>query len=59
MFCSAGCSGLAWSWYGNSSENAALDLTKSVGDAMALTERGEDIVNGKGGLKYYAPPVAE
>jgi hypothetical protein len=40
---------LAWSWYGNSSENAALDMTKAVGDAAALTERGEEIVNGKGG----------
>lgn len=53
---SAGFNWLAWSWYGNSSENAALDLTKSVGDATALTERGEDIVNGKGGLKHYLPP---
>jgi hypothetical protein len=56
---SAGFNWLAWSWYGNSSEKAALDLTKSVGDATALTERGEDIVNGKGGLKYYAPPATE
>lgn len=56
---SAPFSWLAWSWFGNSSENAALDLTKSVGDAAALTERGEDIVNGKGGLKYYVVPAQE
>lgn len=46
---------LAWSWYGNSADKAALDMTKAVGDAAALTERGEDIVNGKGGLRYYLP----
>ncbi|HSC69401.1 MAG TPA: cellulase family glycosylhydrolase [Cellvibrio sp.] len=46
---------LAWSWYGNSAENAALDMTKAVADPAALTERGEDIVNGKGGLRYYNP----
>jgi hypothetical protein len=56
---SAGFNWLAWSWYGNSSENAALDLTKAVGDAVALTERGEEIVNGKGGLKYYLPAATE
>jgi hypothetical protein len=56
---SEGFNWLAWSWYGNTSENAELDLTKSVGDAEALTARGEDIVNGKGGLKFYAPPVSE
>jgi len=46
---------LAWSRYGNSADKAALDMTKAVGDAAALTERGEDIVNGKGGLKYHLP----
>jgi hypothetical protein len=56
---SEGFSWLAWSWYGNASENAAWDMTKAVDDAMALTERGEEIVNGKGGLKFYMPPVVE
>lgn len=50
---------LAWSWYGNSSENAALDMTKAVSDAAALTERGEEIVNGKGGLRYYIPATPQ
>jgi hypothetical protein len=56
MFRSAGFSWLAWSWYGNSSENAALDLTASVGDAKLLTERGEDIVSGKGGGSIMLRP---
>ena len=46
---------LACSWYGNSADKAALDMTKAVGDAAALIARGEDIVNGKGGLKYRLP----
>jgi len=56
---SKGFSWLAWSWYGNSSENAAWDMTKAVDDATALTERGEDVVHGKGGLRFYAPEVTE
>lgn len=55
MLRSPGFDWLAWSWYGNSSDEVDLDLTTDVADAMALTERGEDIVNGKGGLKSYLP----
>lgn len=53
---SAPFSWLASTWFGGKGDNAALDLTKAVGDATALTERGEEIVNGKGGLKTYAAP---
>ncbi|WGO99989.1 cellulase family glycosylhydrolase [Saccharophagus degradans] len=41
---------IAWSWYGNDIENSDWDMTTIVGDSTALTERGEDIVNGKGGI---------
>ena len=41
---------IAWSWYGNTGDNMDWDMTTMVDDATALTERGEDIVNGKGGL---------
>jgi hypothetical protein len=60
---SAGFSWIAWSWYGNTAENVDWDVTKAVSDSAALTDRGEDIVNGKGGLREYMPvgeePVAE
>jgi hypothetical protein len=46
---------LASTWFGSTGENAGLDLTRTVGDAATLTERGEDIVNGKGGIKSYVP----
>jgi hypothetical protein len=53
---SARFSWVASTWFGSWGENAGLDLTTTVDDATALTERGEDIVNGKGGLKTFASP---
>ena len=47
---------LAWSWFGNSTENAAWDMTNNPANSTSLTERGEDIINGKGGIKDYLPP---
>jgi hypothetical protein len=52
---SAAFSWLAWSWFGNSTENAAWDMTTNVASPTTLTDRGEDIVNGKGGIKDYLP----
>jgi hypothetical protein len=46
---------LAWSWFGNSTENAAWDMTTNVASPTTLTQRGEDIINGKGGIKDYLP----
>lgn len=46
---------LAWSWFGNSTENAAWDMTTNPANSTSLTERGEDIINGKGGIKDYLP----
>jgi hypothetical protein len=48
----------ASTWFGSKGDNAALDLTRVVNDSAALTERGEDIVNGKGGLKSYVVPIS-
>lgn len=45
---------LAATWFGASSEQADLDLTKAVDDALALTQRGKEIVEGKGGIKEFA-----
>ena len=52
---SAPFSWLAWSWFGNSTENAAWDMTTNPANSTSLTERGEDIINGKGGIKDYLP----
>lgn len=51
---SVGFDWLAWSWFGNAADKADLDLTTAVGNSASLTPRGEDIVNGKGGLKEYS-----
>jgi len=48
---SAPYSWIAWSWYGNIQDEMDWDMTLTIDDPEALTERGEDIVNGKGGLK--------
>lgn len=42
----------AWSWYGNDAEHEAWDMTTALdkGDSLSLTERGEEIVWGKGGI---------
>lgn len=50
---------LAWSWYGNAGDEAGFDMTTNVGDAEALTERGQDIVFGKGGLQDFVVPQVE
>lgn len=42
---------IAWSWFGNATEEMDWDMVTDATDADSLTERGEDIVNGKGGLK--------
>lgn len=42
---------IAWAWFGNSAEYADWDMTLSVDDVSHLTERGEEIVNGKGGIR--------
>lgn len=47
---SAPFSWLAWSWFGNDAEHAAWDMTKSVNSVLDLTDRGLDIVLGKGGI---------
>src|SRR5690606_16355377 len=42
----------AWSWYGNDAEHEAWDMTtaRDKGDSLSVTERGEEIVWGKGGI---------
>ncbi|MGN0922383.1 MAG: cellulase family glycosylhydrolase [Cellvibrio sp.] len=50
--------GFSWAaatWFGAPAEQAALDLAKVVDDATSLTDRGIEIVNGKGGIGEIAP----
>lgn len=50
--------GFSWAaatWFGAPAEQAALDLAKAVDDATSLTDRGVEIVNGKGGIREFAP----
>lgn len=48
---------IAWSWIGNSEENAAWDLSFSESNALDLTPRGEEIVFGKGGIQETSVPA--
>jgi len=48
---------LAWSWIGNAAGFEGWDLSHSESSSADLTERGEDIVNGKGGLAETSVPV--
>jgi hypothetical protein len=47
---SAPFSWLAWSWFGNDVEHADWDMTTIIDSALGLTDRGFDIVLGKGGI---------
>jgi hypothetical protein len=50
--------GFSWcatSWFGNIGANLPWDLTTMLNSSTSLTQRGDDIVNGKGGLSFYAP----
>ncbi|WP_045860670.1 cellulase family glycosylhydrolase [Teredinibacter purpureus] len=49
---SAPFSWIASSWFGNTLEEMDLDMTYTVDDAEDLTPRGDEIVNGKGGIKW-------
>lgn len=40
----------AWSWFGNDVEHAGWDMTTIIESALGLTDRGLDIVLGKGGI---------
>lgn len=48
---------LAWSWIGNPEGRESLDMSFSEQTSLDLTERGEAIVNGKGGLKETSRPL--
>lgn len=50
---------IAWSWFGNTAEFADWDLTMSVDNSEHLTQRGDEIVNGKGGIQEFAPVQEE
>jgi len=50
---------MAWSWFGNIQEEMAWDMTTDVADPEALTARGEEIVNGKGGIVETTPVAPE
>jgi len=49
---------LAWSWTGNSADVAYLDLTAQSGSADALSDWGNDIVNGPNGIRATAVPAS-
>ncbi len=49
---------LAWSWFGNPTDQIDWDLSETI-EGGALTQRGEDIVNGRGGIKDFAPAEEE
>lgn len=40
----------AWSWYGNASEFAGWDMTTTIDSLDGITDRGVEIVLGKGGI---------
>jgi hypothetical protein len=40
----------AWSWFGNDAEHADWDMTETIDSIFGLTDRGVDIVLGKGGI---------
>lgn len=48
---------LAWSWIGNPEGMEVLDMSNSEDTSVDLTERGEQIVNGKGGIMETAVPA--
>lgn len=48
---------LGWSWSGNSSDLATLDITNGF-DANSLTSWGERLINGTDGLKETAQPCS-
>ncbi|HEY7885403.1 MAG TPA: hypothetical protein VIC08_10690, partial [Cellvibrionaceae bacterium] len=48
---------LAWSWIGNTEEMSVLDMSYSEDTSVDLTERGEQIVHGKGGLQETSVPA--
>lgn len=54
---------LAWSWYGNSGDKAVLDLSTEeafeipAAQAVSLTERGVEIIQGPNGIVETAEPV--
>ncbi|WP_347331167.1 cellulase family glycosylhydrolase [Marinimicrobium locisalis] len=48
---------LAWSWVGNEEEKAVLNLSNSEQTSVDLTERGMQIISGKGGLEETSVPA--
>lgn len=48
---------IAATWIGASEEQEALNLSESADTSVSLTERGVDIVYGKGGLQETAEPA--
>lgn len=49
---------IAWSWIGNPAGFEGWNLSNSENTSVDLTARGEEIVNGKGGLKETSVPVS-
>lgn len=48
---------LAYSWYGNTGENAPLNITNTE-DKVDLTPRGEEVVNGEFGIDATSVPAS-
>lgn len=48
---------IAWSWIGNPEGMETLDMSFSEDTSVDLTERGEQIINGKGGIMETSVPV--
>lgn len=48
---------LAFSWFGNTGENAPLNITNTE-DKVDLTERGEEVVNGEFGVDATSIPAS-
>ena len=48
---------LAWTWIDNSESATGFDLSNSEETSVDLTDRGEQVVHGKGGLMETSVPA--